>query len=270
MPEIGTDWLNNMPEIGTEPELYGLFGFPLGHSHSPALFQVFFQEHGLHAEYHLWPNQHPDNWKIWAEEQPRLRGFNVTIPHKVAIMSGLQLSPEAKAIGAVNCVSVQRSSDSIWGIGYNTDAVGFWNDLQAWMPQLPSNALILGNGGSARAVSYALSQAKIPHQQVGRIRRNPGDLLWHELDAHRLQDVHLIVQTTPLGMWPNSAELPPFNPDWLSPRHAVYDLIYNPAPSLFLSRAAEQGAQVRDGSGMLKQQALASLFIWKPELNQTP
>jgi shikimate dehydrogenase len=244
-----------MSAIAGAPELYGLFGFPLGHSHSPELFQGFFQVHGLHAEYQLWPNQHSDNWKIWAEEHPRLRGFNVTIPHKVAIMSGLQLSPEAKAIGAVNCVSVQRSADSIWGIGYNTDAVGFWNDLQAWMPQLPSNALILGNGGSARAVSYAL---------------NPGDLLWHELDAHRLQDVHLIVQTTPLGMWPNSAELPPFNPDWLSPRHAVYDLIYNPAPSLFLSRAAEQGAQVRDGSGMLTQQALASLFIWKPELKPRP
>lgn len=255
-----------MLEIGTEPELFGLFGYPLGHSQSPALFQDFFQKHRLHAEYRLWPENQVDKWKVWAKELPRLRGFNVTIPHKIAIMPSLQISSEAKAIGAVNCVLVQRSANSIWGVGYNTDALGFWNDLKAWMPVLPSNALILGNGGSAQAVSYALSQANIPNLQVGRMRRNPGDLLWQELDANTLKQFHLIVQTTPLGMWPHTMEQPPLNPQWLLPHHAVYDLIYNPAPTLFLNQAAARGAQVRDGSGMLRQQALAALYIWKPEL----
>jgi shikimate dehydrogenase len=251
-----------------EPDLFGLFGFPLGHSHSPSLFQGFFQAHQLNAEYQLWPHAQVESWKTWAAESTNLLGFNVTIPHKVSILPSLQLSPEAKAIGAANCVAVHRNEHSIWGIGYNTDAQGFWNDLQAWMPQKPKNALILGNGGSARAVSYALTQNQILNTQVGRIRRNASDLLWGELDANLVQQFQLIVQSTPLGMWPSTQEQPPINVDWLLPQHCVYELIYNPAPSLFLQHAAARGAQVRDGSGMLYQQALASLLIWKPELKR--
>jgi shikimate dehydrogenase len=252
-----------------EPDLFGLFGFPLGHSHSPALFQRFFQAYRLHAEYHLRPHAGVENWKTWATEFPNLLGFNVTIPHKISIVPSLLLSPEAKAIGAVNCVAIHRNANSIWGIGYNTDASGFWNDLQAWLPKKPENALILGNGGSARAVSYALTQGNIPNKQVGRIRRNEGDLLWHELNEDLLQQFQLIVQSTPLGMWPNAEEHPPMQMDWIGPQHFVYDLIYNPAPTLFLEKAMARGAQVRDGSGMLYQQALASLLLWKPALNET-
>jgi shikimate dehydrogenase len=247
-------------------DLFGLFGFPLGHSHSPSLFQGFFQVYNLQAEYSLRPEKQVDNWKVWAAGSPNLLGFNVTIPHKVSILPSLQLSPEAEAIGAVNCVALHRNEHTILGFGYNTDAQGFWTDLQAWMPQKPKNALILGNGGSARAVSYALTQNQVPNLQVGRIRRNASDLLWHELEADFFMQFDLIVQSTPLGMWPNTEEQPPIQVDWLLPQHFVYDLIYNPSPSRFLKQAAARGAQVRDGSGMLYQQALASLHIWKPEL----
>lgn len=249
-------------------DLFGLLGFPLGHSHSPSLFQDFFKAYKLNAEYLLRPEKQVDRWKVWAAESPNLLGFNVTIPHKVAILPSLQLSPEAEAIGAVNCVAIHRNEHSIWGIGYNTDSQGFWNDLKVWMPHKPKNALILGNGGSARAVSYALGQNQIPNLQVGRVRRNASDLLWHELEADFLRQFDLIVQSTPLGMWPNTEEQPPIHVDWILPQHFVYDLIYNPSPSRFLEQAAGRGAQVRDGSGMLYQQALASLHIWKPKLKE--
>lgn len=227
----------------------------MGHSLSKELFDGRFE--GRH-EYRL------IDMAGVAELRERVKalglaGFNVTIPHKVIVSNMVDhLTAEAEEVGAVNCVRVESDGSMT---GHNTDAEAF--ELVAGSNQRPScgrRALILGTGGAARAVAAALKRMGVDYRIVSR--RPDGETLSYEeayLTAHK---VELIVNATPLGMWPNVDDTPWKRPELLTESHWVYDLVYNPSPTRLMREAAEHGAHVTDGLEMLRRQAELSWKFW--------
>lgn len=240
---------------------YGLVGFPLSHSFSERWFNDKFRSSGIDAIYNNYPLRDPAGIRSLALREG-LSGFNVTIPHKESVISFLDhLDNEAEAIGAVNLVTVTGEGTDILLKGFNTDHRGFTASLVQNGIGMPSGALILGTGGSARAVSYALRSGGCHVQMVSR---NPSgeQLGWEMLSDHDIERYNLIVNCTPVGMYPDiDAELP-FPYQRLRPGHTLYDLIYNPAETLFLKRGKEAGCQTLNGLDMLLLQADAGWGIW--------
>jgi len=189
-------------------------------------------------------------------DNPNLVGMNVTIPYKQAIIPFLdELSEEAKQIGAVNCVSFQNGKK----IGYNTDAFGFEKTLLINKKDHHKKALILGDGGAAKAVRYILDKHNIEHQTVSR----KSEINFENLSEDLVKDSLLIIQTTPVGTFPNLEDCVPFPYDAISDQHYVIDLIYNPSETAFLRKSAEKGATTLNGFYMLEQQAEKAWEIWK-------
>ncbi len=194
-----------------------------------------------------------------------MEGFNVTIPFKSEILNYLDESgDDVKHIGSANVVRIYRgaANEPIKLIGYNTDFSGF---TQALIPHLNSDigsALILGTGGSSKAVAYALHKLGIPSIQVSRKANATGVIAYDDCDEHLLKNHLLIINTTPLGMWPLVDDYPKIPIHFLSSRHLVFDLIYNPSETLLLGKAKEQGAKVLNGYEMLCYQADQSFKIW--------
>ncbi len=251
--------------------LLGLIGYPLGHSFSQRYFNDKFAREGIEqVHYELFPLPDLDALPQLLRQHPELRGFNVTIPHKCAILSWLHtLDPTAEAIGAVNTVVVSPDGTLT---GYNTDAEGFRGALSAWFQRegiAPSEwqrweALLLGTGGSARAVSYALQQLGIAHRFISRQPHSAEHLPYQALDSPEIWARYsLIINTTPLGMAPHSGACPPLPFHHMSTQHWVFDLIYNPAETLLLQRAKRQGAHTTNGLDMLYRQADAAWAIWQ-------
>ncbi len=249
----------------------GLIGYPLEHSLSPALHTAALNASGLWGQYLLYPVP-PEDAKglrdlVHLLRRGELTGLNVTIPHKQAIIPFLDtLSTRAKAIGAVNTLYVRDG----WVIGDNTDAAGFRVDLRAFMPA-PASALILGAGGAARAVIYALKErdgcvhvaARKVEQAIALGRGFPGTrpVEWSP-EALGALDVDLIVNATPLGMFPQVDSCP--WPEGLPLPHgaAIYDLVYNPAETRLLRLAHAAGLRARNGLGMLAEQAALAFELW--------
>lgn len=211
--------------------------------------------------------------------EPGLLGLNVTVPHKQAILPFLdELDPVAAAIGAVNTIAILREGvngegkgtiDAGAGTGgskvvlkgYNTDVIGFRESLEPLLEADPEGALVLGTGGSSLAVCYALEQLGVPYL---RVSRNPGEnrITYEEVDAACLAGHRLLINTTPLGMFPEVDACPPIDYEELGPEHLLFDLVYNPALTLFLRKGKEQGCRVSNGHNMLICQAEASWAIW--------
>ncbi|MCS7037130.1 MAG: shikimate dehydrogenase [Saprospiraceae bacterium] len=252
--------------------LFGLIGYPLGHSFSQRYFTEKFAREGIaSARYELFPMPDLNALPDLLRQHPELRGFNVTIPHKQAILPYLQdLDPAAQRIGAVNTVVV--SADGALR-GYNTDHIGFRKALLAWMgadiallKDGHAQALLLGTGGSAQAVAFALRHLGIAHRFASRQPRTPQQLAYEDLENLELwADISLIVNTTPLGMYPNTDTCPALPFERLNDRHWVFDLVYNPAETLLLQRAKRQGAHTTNGLDMLHRQAEAAWAIWQQE-----
>jgi len=235
-----------------EKKLYGLIGFPLGHSFSRKYFTTKFKKEKLgNCVYRNFPLEEIDDLHILLKSYSSLRGLNVTIPYKEAVIPYLEaLDPAARAIGAVNTVLIDRSRL----IGYNTDHVGF---IQALAPLLRSHhcrALVLGTGGSSKAVQYALQKRKMVYLRVSRSRQK-GHLTYDDLTPEIIQKHQLIINTTPLGMHPNVEAAPKLPYQALTPNHLLFDLIYNPAETLFMKKGREQGATVSNGLRMLELEA---------------
>lgn len=244
--------------------LYGIIGYPLGHSRSPRYFNTKFQEEGIDAAYLPFEMEDIREIETLLSRYPELQGFNVTIPHKQHIIPYLdQLSEEAEAIGAVNCVKVARNNTSISLTGYNTDMYGFRQALLSFIPDkgLPK-ALILGNGGAAKAVRYALHQLNIQVVTVSRTPRHSGETGYGDLEEI-IGDYPLIVNTTPLGTWPRTEEFPPIPYHRITPSHYLFDLVYNPEITSFMQKGAEAGAHVCNGYEMWKKQAEKNWEIWQ-------
>jgi shikimate dehydrogenase len=244
-------------------KLYGLFGFPLSHSFSKKYFTEKFHREGLaDYAYENFESRNAEDLKKIVVEQKGLVGLNVTIPHKQNVVALLDEFDEmAGAIGAVNCIKVRRSSNGFSLKGYNTDAFGFEESIKPKLKANHKRALLLGFGGSSKAVAFALRKLNIDYLTV--TRENPlSDYTFSDLDQDIVEACHVIVNCTPLGMNPNIDSFPPIPYQYISKQHILFDLVYNPAETKFLKKGMEQGAAVLNGSEMLMFQAEKSWEIW--------
>lgn len=242
--------------------MYGLIGKKLGHSFSAEFFNEKFKNEGIDESYQLLPIPSINDFPSLLIKYPDLKGVNVTIPYKQEVIPFLdEISSEAEKIGAVNVIKITRLKDKIYLKGYNSDCIGFKISLEPLLKEKIKDALILGTGGASKAVAYVLSELGIKYKFVSR---NPSanQLSYSELDKSILEKHLLIVNTTPLGMYPDIKNCPPIPYQFLSSSHICYDLVYNPEETQFMKNAAEFGAIVKNGLEMLILQALASWDFW--------
>jgi|SRR5690606_20646715 len=255
---------------------FGLIGFPLGHSFSKQYYTDKFKSLGLSDYcYELYPIQTLSEFPNLLKEEPELCGLNVTIPHKIGIIYYLDwISPEAKMVNAVNCIKIIKKSpledffsgecslEPIRLQGYNTDVYGFEESLKPLLEKHHNKALILGNGGAARAVMYVLRKLDIDYRIVSR-KATHLQLSYNDLSDRIIQKYPLIINTTPVGTYPDvhgSLDLP-FRK--IGEQHLLYDLIYNPEETEFLRKGREQGAAIKNGQEMLELQAEKNWEIWQ-------
>ena len=245
-------------------KIYGLVGYPLGHSFSSGYFNEKFKAEGINAEYVNFEIPSIDDFTRIFAEGVNIQGLNVTIPYKEKVMALLDdVDAVAGKVGAVNVVKIVR--DEAGNVaklrGYNSDIVGFTDSIAPLLKPVHKKALVLGTGGAAKAVIYALRQLGIESTCVSR---NPciGQLAYFDLDEHCINSHKVIVNTTPLGMHPKVNQCPPIPYELLTPEHLCYDLVYNPAVTLFMKNSREYGAVVKNGLDMLIGQAVEAWRIW--------
>ena len=242
---------------------YGLIGYPLGHSFSRGYFTDYFGREGIEAEYKNFELPRIEALAEVLQTEHTLQGFNVTIPYKQQVFAYLdELSEAAQAIGAVNVVKVMRRDEGLYLKGYNTDYIGFTDSIRPYLKPHHTHALILGTGGASKAVDYALRKLGLETQYVSRTARE-GIIAYEELTPELMAQYTVIVNTTPLGMHPKVDECPPLDYAQLTPQHLLYDVVYNPAKTLFLQRGEEHGATICNGMDMLIGQAKAAWEIWE-------
>ena len=244
--------------------LYGLIGYPLSHSFSAAYFaRKFAVENIVDSDYRLFPITDISEVKDLLASNPGLLGFNVTIPHKIAVLPYLQqLSAEAEAVGAVNCVKIERSGLDVKLTGYNTDIYGFSESLLPFLKPHYKRALVLGTGGAAKAVCYTLQQLGITFSMVSRNAGESSILSYQQLSREIVSEHQLIINTSPAGMYPNTDTCPEIPYQHVSPGHVLFDLVYNPTETLFMKKGLAAGADVTNGLRMLELQAEKSWEIW--------
>jgi shikimate dehydrogenase len=256
---------------------FGLIGYPLSHSFSKKYFEDKFEKERIaDHQYDLFPIEHIAGLPALLHEHPHLCGLNVTIPHKISVMKYLDwISHEAKEVGAVNCIRISNESPVMAAFngevgvnghdfrleGFNTDVYGFETSLKPLLTNVHKKALVLGNGGGARAVKYVLEQLDISYIVVAR---KPGDgvVLFKDLTSKHIAEHKLIINTTPLGTSPNVHECPPIPYEFITNEHVLFDVVYNPEQSLFLTKGLEKGATIKNGYEMLVLQAEKSWEIW--------
>jgi len=258
-------------------KLYGLIGYPLSHSFSKKFFTEKFQkEHITDASYTLIPIEDIKDLANVLKENPNLFGLNVTVPHKINVLKYLDwIEHDAKQVGAVNCIRVFAESPVMAAFtgevgvighnyrleGYNTDVYGFETSLRPLLQNWHSDALILGDGGAAKAVKYVIGKLGMDYQVVTR-KAQPNSILFSELTPGLIAKYKLIINTTPVGMYPNVEECPLLPYEAITDEHLLYDLIYNPEETLFLKNGAKNGAAIKNGLEMLILQAEKSWEIW--------
>ena len=242
---------------------FGLIGKTLKHSFSKKYFTNKFEvEQIADCNYDLYELESIELFNELIRNN-RFTGLNVTIPYKEAIIPFLdELSEAAREIGAVNTI---RFRDGLLK-GFNTDVMGFKDSLFTWLDEIPKGALILGTGGAAKAVSFVLTKTEVPFLSVSR-SNSKGDITYDQIDSDLLEKHPLIINTTPLGTFPKVDEAPNIPYHLLSKRNSLYDLIYNPEKTLFLSRGAAQGCATKNGLEMLVAQAEYSWKIWNSPID---
>lgn len=246
------------------PEQYGLLGYPLGHSFSAGYFAEKFRREHIAARYDNFEFEHTEEAVNHLRAMKNLRGFNVTIPHKQAIMPYLdELSEDARRIGAVNVVCVRTdSSGRVRWTGCNSDVIGFSRSIRPLLQSgLHTRALVLGTGGASKAVVYGLQQLGIQPQLVSRTE-GAGRLSYAQLTEAVIRDHKVIVNCSPVGMYPHTDACPSLPYHLLTPHHLLYDLVYNPLQTRFMELGKQQGAVVKNGLEMLHLQAEAAWQMW--------
>lgn len=241
---------------------YGLIGYPLGHSFSKDFFNDRFQNEGIHAEYLNFEIPTIHDLPHIVEVFPELRGLNVTIPYKEKVLDYLdELTPNAMAIKAVNVIKIVRSKGDYKLIGHNTDVIGFTQSLEGILKPHHKKALVLGTGGASKAICHGLNMLGIEHQLVSRTETEVA-ICYEQLTPQIMEEHTIIVNTTPLGMYPNTNKCPAILYECLTSQHLLYDLLYNPDTTLFMRKGAAKGAVVKNGLEMLLLQAMAGWEIW--------
>ena len=242
----------------TMKRLFGIIGYPLSHSFSPAYFLEKFEQERIFAQYKAFEITSIHSLPDILKKNPTLEGLNVTIPYKQDVINYLDsLSKEAADINAVNCITIK---DGLLN-GQNTDIIGFEKSLLPLLKKHHHQALILGTGGAAAAVAYVLKKWNIPYQIVSRNQAS-NTITYEQLDATIINTHQLIINTTPLGTYPNINDCPPIPYALLTAEHLLYDLIYNPVETKFLAQGKAAGCSIKNGFEMLKVQAEESWKIW--------
>jgi shikimate dehydrogenase len=243
-------------------KVFGLIGKTVSHSFSKSYFdEKFFREGLRDHHYELFPLNDIKEIENLIQDTKGLSGLNVTIPYKEQVMDYLdEVDPAAKKIGAVNVIKIQNGKRK----GFNTDMDAFYETIEKWLPKEKKfNALILGTGGSSKSVREALLKLRIPFKLVSR-DASRADYTYTDLENNHgiIKESNLIINTTPLGMHPTTNTMPPIDYELLTADHFVYDLIYNPARTMFLQKAEMRGATAKNGLEMLHVQAEKSWTIW--------
>lgn len=242
--------------------IYGLIGYPLTHSFSQNYFNQKFESEHINARYLNFELPDIGDLMEAIAEYPNLQGFNVTIPYKEQVIDYLdEIDPVAEKIGAVNVVKITRRKGVISMKGYNSDYAGFCDSIRPLLKPEHKKALVLGTGGASKAVCQGLLDLGVEPTLVSRTKRE-GVLTYGELTPEVMAEHTVVVNTTPLGMYPRVDACPDIPYELLTPEHLCYDLLYNPDVTLFMKRAAEYGATTKNGLEMLLLQAFASWTIW--------
>lgn len=242
--------------------MYGLIGRKLGHSFSANFFNKKFKEENINETYRLLPLENIEELPEILVKYPDLKGLNVTIPYKEEVIRYLsEISEEARQIGAVNVIKIVRKNNLINLKGYNSDCYGFKESLVPLLRSDIKNALILGTGGASKAVAYVLNSLGI---NITFVSRHPKEnqLSYENIDEGVLNRNLLVVNTTPLGMFPEVFDYPALPYQYLTKEHVCYDLVYNPLETEFMKHSEKYGAKVKNGLEMLKLQAIKAWEIW--------
>ena len=241
---------------------YGLIGYPLGHSFSIGDFNERFENENIDAKYINFEIPSIDDLPEVLASNPQLKGLNVTIPYKEKVIPFLDsVSPEARAIGAVNVIRVTHKGNKVILRGFNSDVIGFTKSIEPMLEKCHKKALILGTGGASKAVNYGLKSLGLETVFVSRYER-PDTIQYESITPDVVKEYNVIVNCTPLGMYPHSDECPKLPYEALDSHNILYDLIYNPDQTLFMKKGLAHGAQVKNGLEMLLLQAFASWEFW--------
>jgi len=243
---------------------FGLIGFPLKHSFSPEYFSDKFKQENIHAEYKLFPIEHISELPSLIKTYPTLEGLNVTIPYKERVIDYLDdIKGDAKYIGAVNTIVLKQKNNNASLIGYNTDIEGFEKSLQKRLTTYMKRALVLGSGGTSKTASWVLEKYNIETTFVTRHKSNKKNYIsYNEVTGKIIRNNQIIINTTPLGMYPDIDNYPSIPYSEITNRHFLFDVIYNPTLTKFLEFGRKAGAEIVNGYEMLKYQAEASWRLW--------
>ncbi len=244
---------------------FGLIGYPLSHSFSQKFFtEKFLKENIVNAQYANFPIPSIESFAALWKEHPNLEGLNVTIPYKKEVIAFLQhSSPVVESIKACNCI--RKFNNELYG--YNTDVIGFEKSLLPFLQSHHTHAIILGTGGASAAVQWVLQKLNIQFQVVSRKGNSlEANLSYEQLTKSIIETHTLIINTSPLGMFPNVNEAPPIAYEGITAQHHLYDLVYNPTETLFMKNGLAKGATVQNGLAMLHIQAEESWAIWNAKM----
>ena len=243
---------------------YGLIGYPLSHSFSEKYFSKKFEKEKItDCEYNNFSLHKISDFPDLIKNTANLKGLNVTIPYKEKIIPFLdKIDKTAKQIGAVNAIKLEKKSNKTILIGYNTDVYGFRKSLINKFENRHKKALILGTGGASKAVKYVLNNLEIKYLFVSR-KKTENTILYSELSREIIEQHTLIINTTPLGMFPNTEKFPDIPYNFISKKHLFYDLIYNPEKTIFLQKGKQKSAKIINGLQMLELQAEMSWEIFQ-------
>jgi shikimate dehydrogenase len=240
--------------------LFGLIGYPLSHSFSEKYFNEKFEKEGLaDCRFENFPIPSIDGFPKLLIDNPELKGLAVTIPYKQLVLPYLDSADHIpKGLNACNCIKIQNGKLS----GFNTDHIGFEKSLTPLLRSHHRKALILGNGGATEAVAFVLNKLGIEFDIVSRQLHNGSSLIYADITEQLVKESPLIINTTPLGMYPRVNEYPPIPYSAISDKHLLYDLVYNPEKTLFLQKGEERGAVIKNGYEMLRLQADENWKCW--------
>ncbi|MDD3280765.1 MAG: shikimate dehydrogenase [Bacteroidales bacterium] len=250
-------------------KLYGIIGKSLTHSFSKKYFKhKFKKENRKDVSYEIFPLDSIHQFPLLMQQHPLIEGLNVTIPYKEDILKYVDiLDATAEKVGAVNVLKILRKDTKYTVYAYNTDIIGFDSLLKKYTLPSDTQALILGNGGAAKAVAFVLKSMQIPYQSVSR-QEQTNTLLYQQITDKIIQEHHLIINCTPLGMLPHVDSFPHIPYKAIGDKHLLIDLVYNPSETLFLKKGKEQRAGIENGYDMFYLQAEASWKIWNTSPQQ--
>jgi shikimate dehydrogenase len=242
--------------------LFGLIGYPLGHSFSKKYFTRKFEEQQItDCRYELFPLSSISELPALLASHPALEGLNITIPYKKAVLTYLTASQLPEGLNACNCIKIRQGQR----IGYNTDVLGFEKSLLPLLDSGHQRALVLGNGGAAESILFVLKKRGISFEVVSRHLHHGSTLTYADLTPGIVRSHTLIINTTPLGTFPNTGDCPDIPYEGISSKHLLYDLVYNPPETVFLQKGKERGARIKNGEEMLVIQAEESWNFWNQD-----